>query len=70
MDKNLFIGREYEIRQLEKYRNSKESEFVIVAVQEAAHVQPRKHLQRHFQVAPPGEIISLPDAAVPVGADE
>ena len=30
MDKNLFIGREYEIRQLEKYRNSKESEFVIV----------------------------------------
>ena len=25
MDKNLFIGREYEIRQLEKYRNSKES---------------------------------------------
>ena len=30
MDKNLFIGREYEIRQLEKYRNSKESEFIIV----------------------------------------
>ena len=30
MDKNLFIGREYEIRQLEKYRDSKESEFVIV----------------------------------------
>lgn len=30
MDKNLFIGREYEIRQLENYRNSKESEFVIV----------------------------------------
>jgi len=30
MDKNLFIGREYEIRQLEKLRNSKESEFVIV----------------------------------------
>ncbi|MBO4907556.1 MAG: ATP-binding protein [Bacteroidaceae bacterium] len=30
MDKNLFIGRDYEIRQLEKYRNSKESEFVIV----------------------------------------
>lgn len=30
MDKNLFVGREYEIRQLEKYRNSKESEFVIV----------------------------------------
>ena len=30
MDKNLFIGREYEIRQLEKYRSSKESEFVIV----------------------------------------
>ena len=30
MDRNLFIGREYEIRQLEKYRNSKESEFVIV----------------------------------------
>ena len=30
MDKNLFIGREYEIKQLEKYRNSKESEFVIV----------------------------------------
>lgn len=30
MDKNLFIGREYEIRQLEKYRKSKESEFVIV----------------------------------------
>ena len=30
MDKNLFIGREHEIRQLEKYRNSKESEFVIV----------------------------------------
>ena len=29
MDKNLFIGREYEIRQLEKYRNSKESEFVL-----------------------------------------
>lgn len=30
MDKNLFIGRDYEIRQLEKYRDSKESEFVIV----------------------------------------
>lgn len=30
MDKNLFIGREYEIRQLEKYRDSKESEFIIV----------------------------------------
>ena len=30
MDKNLFIGREYEIRQLEKYRNSKESEFIII----------------------------------------
>lgn len=30
MDKNLFIGREHEIRQLEKHRNSKESEFVIV----------------------------------------
>ena len=30
MDKNLFIGREYEIRQLEKYRSSKESEFIIV----------------------------------------
>lgn len=30
MDRNLFIGREYEIRQLEKYRSSKESEFVIV----------------------------------------
>ncbi len=30
MDKNLFIGREYEIRQLEKYRNSKEAEFVII----------------------------------------
>lgn len=30
MDKNLFIGREYEIHQLEKYRNSKESEFIIV----------------------------------------
>lgn len=30
MDKNLFIGREYEISQLEKYRKSKESEFVIV----------------------------------------
>jgi len=30
MDKNLFIGREYEITQLEKYRDSKESEFVIV----------------------------------------
>lgn len=30
MDKNLFVGREYEIRQLEKYRNSRESEFVIV----------------------------------------
>jgi len=30
MDKNLFIGREYEIRQLEKYKESKESEFVIV----------------------------------------
>ena len=30
MDRNLFIGREYEIRQLEKYRNSKESEFIIV----------------------------------------
>lgn len=30
MDKNIFIGREYEIRQLEKYRNSSESEFVIV----------------------------------------
>lgn len=30
MDKNLFIGREYEIRQLERYRDSKESEFVIV----------------------------------------
>lgn len=30
MDKNLFIGREYEIRQLERYRESKESEFVIV----------------------------------------
>lgn len=30
MDKNLFIGREYEIRQLEKYRDSKESEFVII----------------------------------------
>ena len=30
MDRNLFIGREYEIRQLEKYRNSKESEFVTV----------------------------------------
>ena len=26
----MFIGREYEIRQLEKYRNSKESEFIIV----------------------------------------
>ena len=30
MDKNLFVGREYEIRQLEKYRDSKESEFIIV----------------------------------------
>ena len=30
MDKNVFIGREYEIAQLEKYRNSRESEFVIV----------------------------------------
>ncbi|MBP5397859.1 MAG: AAA family ATPase [Bacteroidales bacterium] len=30
MDKNLFIGRDYEIRQLEKYRNSSESELVIV----------------------------------------
>lgn len=30
MDKNLFIGREYEISQLEQYRNSKESEFIIV----------------------------------------
>lgn len=30
MDRNLFIGREYEIRQLEKYRDSKESEFVVV----------------------------------------
>ena len=30
MDKNLFIGREYEIRQLEKYRSSKESEFIII----------------------------------------
>lgn len=30
MDKNLFIGREYEIRQLEKYRDSKEAEFVTV----------------------------------------
>lgn len=27
MDKNLFIGLEYEIRQLERYRDSKESEF-------------------------------------------
>jgi AAA+ ATPase superfamily predicted ATPase len=26
----LFVGREYEIRQLEKYRNSKEAEFIIV----------------------------------------
>lgn len=30
MDKNLFVGREYEIRQLEKYRESKEAEFVII----------------------------------------
>lgn len=30
MDKNLFIGREYEIRQLQRYRDSKEAEFVIV----------------------------------------
>ena len=43
---------------------------VTAAVQEAAHVQPGQHLQRHFQVAPPGEIIPLPDAAVPVRTDE
>ena len=42
MDKNLFIGREYEIRQLNKYRNSKESEFVIV--------YGRRHVGKTFLV--------------------
>ena len=43
---------------------------VAAGIEEAAEIQVRQHLQGHLQVAPPGEIIPLPDAAVAVGADE
>ena len=43
---------------------------VTAAVQETAEVQVRQHLQGELYMAPPGEIVPLPHAAVTVCADE
>ena len=37
-------------------------------VQKSAHIQPRKHLQIHQDVGPPGAVIPCPHAAIPVHA--
>ena len=41
---------------------------VGAAVEEAAHVQGRQHLQIQLDVAPPGGIVALPHAAIAVSA--
>ena len=43
---------------------------VTAGEKETAEVQAREHLQGHLQVAPPGEVVTLPDSAVAVGTDK
>ena len=46
MDKNLFVGREYEIRQLEKYRNSNFTLFYLRFMK--GRQNPDEHFWTHF----------------------